>query len=305
VSKKKKTSEAVATGEQAIIIHPPLTGDTRALEVESNGGPVTTIILNDTATVIQSEPEPRAVPVAEVAPQPRGERALGLDAFRGALLLAMTFAMTIPFGAFPTWMYHMQNPPPTGDYAAIAGLTWRDMMFPGFLFTMSAAIPITNSLRLAKGMPYPAIIITAVKRTGLLMVFAWIIGHVNPYWTEDYTRRGNLIAIAGFLLCWPIFTRKLASWNDQKYRMVRRIGWIAVAAALFAGPLLYGKQFSLERRDGIIASLAICSLLAAGYPHPPRDSPRHHRSRRGGQARFHYHRLGAGCVGHDAGVMAL
>ena len=258
---KKTGKQAAPAGEQVIVIHPPLTGDSR-IDEQSSNGQVTTVILNETATVIAPEPASPTQSVAEVAPQPRGERALGLDAFRGALLLAMTFAMTIPFGAFPDWMYHMQNPPPSGDYAAIAGLTWRDLMFPGFLFTMSAAIPITNSLRIAKGMPYPAVIFTALKRWGLLMVFALIIGHVNPYWTEDYTRRGNFMAIAGFLLCWPIFTRKVASWNEKAYRTVRMIGWVAVAALLFAGPLIYGKQFSLERHDGIIASLAFCSLLA-------------------------------------------
>jgi hypothetical protein len=260
----KKTSskkKATPAGEQVIVIHPPLTGDPRAVE-EFNNGQVTTVILNETATVLEPQPASPTQPLAEVAPQPRGERALGLDALRGALLLAMTFAMTVPFGAFPNWMYHMQNPPPAGDYAAIAGLTWRDLMFPGFLFTMSAAIPITNSLRIAKGMPYPAVIFTALKRWALLMVFALIIGHVNPYWTEDYTRRGNFMAIAGFLLCWPIFTRKLAGWNENTYRTVRMVGWVAVAALLFAGPLIYGKQFSLERHDGIIAALAFCSTLA-------------------------------------------
>lgn len=263
MSKKTKKAKPII-GEQAIVIHPPLTGDARAFETNGNGHGVAAAALIASKLDPAHAPAPATAPaqVAEVAPQPRGERALGLDAFRGALLLAMTFAMTIPFGAFPTWMYHMQNPPPNGDYAAIAGLAWRDLMFPGFLFTMSAAIPITNSLRIAKGMSYPGVIFTALKRTALLMVFAWIIGHVNPYWTEDYTRRGNLIAIAGFLLCWPIFTRKLPDWNERTYRTVRMVGWILVAALLFAGPLIYGKQFSLERRDGIIASLAICSLLA-------------------------------------------
>ena len=260
---KKNKSKAQAPqvlADGVIVIHPPLTGDDRAVAHEN--APVTTVVLNETATVISAPPAAAPEPALATAAQPRGERALGLDAFRGFLLLAMTFAMTIPFGPFPTWMYHMQNPPPSGEFAAIAGLTWRDLMFPGFLFTMSAAIPITNSLRLAKGMSYPGVIFTMLKRAGLLMLFAWIIGHVNPYWTEDYTRRGNLMAIAGFLICWPIFMRKLPQWSEQTARNVKRVGFALAAVLLFAGPLIYGKQFSLERRDGIIASLAFCSLLA-------------------------------------------
>ena len=261
---KKKQKRAGAARDQAIVVHPPLTGDPQALHefAEQN---VATMVAEDSPSVMAPvTPAPVAPPPPATAhaPQPRGQRALGLDALRGLLLLAMTFAMTVPFGAFPLWMYHMQNPPPTGAFVAIPGLGWRELLFPGFLFTMSAAIPITNSLRLAKGMPYPGVVITALKRFGLLMIFAWIIGHVNPYWTEDYTKRGNLMAIAGFLLCWPIFTRKLESWNEKTYRAVRTAGWLAVAALLFAGPLLYGSHFSLERRDGIIAALAFCSLAA-------------------------------------------
>ena len=100
MSKKTAKSKATPAGEQVIVIHPPLTGDPRAVE-EFNSGQVTTVILNETATVLEPEPASPTQPIAEVAPQARGERALGLDAFRGALLLAMTFAMTVPFGAFP------------------------------------------------------------------------------------------------------------------------------------------------------------------------------------------------------------
>ncbi|HEY0673233.1 MAG TPA: DUF5009 domain-containing protein [Longimicrobiales bacterium] len=261
MSRKRKKRTDQTSGSQVIVVHPPLTGSPEFMAESAPG--VTTVVREETSTVVARN-APIAEPVAKATPTApsHGERALGLDALRGALLLAMTFAMTIPFGAFPTWMYHMQNPPPDGAFAAIAGITWRDLLFPGFLFTMSAAIPITNSLRLGKGMPYPAVVFTAIKRFALLMLFAYIIGHVNPYWTEDYTRRGNLMAIAGFLICWPLFTRKPANWNERTHGIVRMIGWLAVAALLFAGPLLYGARFSLERRDGIIASLAFCSLAA-------------------------------------------
>ena len=256
--------EKTAAADGVIVIHPPLSGEVDAPSAAANE-PVTTVILRDTITIVATPtPAPVSEPLSTTAPATgqRWERALGLDALRGLLLLAMTFAMTIPFGVFPDWMYHTQNPPPSGEFAAIAGITWRDLLFPGFLFTMSAAIPITNSLRIAKGMPYPAVVITALKRAALLMVFALIIGHVNPYWTEDYTKRGNLMAIAGFLACWPIFMRKLDEWSERTYRVIKNVGWIAVAALLFAGPLLYGSTFSMERRDGIISSLAFCSLAA-------------------------------------------
>lgn len=248
--------------QEAIVIHGPVTGDERLLAKPAAGEPVTVVLPHP------SEMRRQPVPVDEIAPapaaaKPKADRAVGVDAFRGMFLLLMTFAMTIPMreGLYPDWMYHMQNPPPNGDFVERAGLTWRDLMFPGFLFTMCVAIPITNSLRLAKGMAYPEVIWTAVKRFALLYIFALIIGHAAPYWTGDYTKRGNLIAILGFLVCWPIFLRKPPTWSDKTFGRLKLAGWVAAAAFLFVLPYAYGLTFSLTRRDIIIHALAVVSLL--------------------------------------------
>lgn len=247
--------------ERAIVIHPPLSGEPHAIAHVIRENNVTTVILPEPAEVNATIPSPAADAIAEVAPAPKTERASGLDAYRGFFLLLMTFAMTIPHreGLFPQWMYHMQTPPGT-DFIARAGLTWRDLLFPGFLFTMCTAIPITNALRLGKGMPYPAVLWTAVKRFALLYLFALIIGHALPYWTRDYTQRGNFVAIAGFLVCWPIFMRKPASWSEQRFDLVNKAGWALGAVFLFALPYAYGAQFDFARKDGIIHALAFVSL---------------------------------------------
>lgn len=247
--------------ERAIVIHPPLSGEPHAIAHVVRENNVTTVILPDPAELNAKVPSPAAVAIARAA-APTTERASGLDAYRGFFLLLMTFAMTIPHreGLFPQWMYHMQTPPST-DFIARAGLTWRDLLFPGFLFTMCTAIPITNSLRLGKGMPYPAILWTAVKRFALLYLFALIIGHALPYWTRDYTQRGNFVAIAGFLVCWPIFMRKPASWSESRFDIVKKLGWVLGAAFLIALPYVYGAQFDLARKDGIIHALAFVSLV--------------------------------------------
>ena len=189
------------------------------------------------------------------------ERAIGLDALRGIYLLAMNFAFTIPFGVFAAWMYHIQYPSPTGDFAPhIAGLGWRDVLFGGFLFTMAAALPITMGRRMDAGKPYAAILWIALKRGFLLYVFALLIGHVNPYWTGDYTKRGNVMAIAGFALCFLLFTRRKPGWNETAFRWLRWTGWALLAALLFLAPRLYGETFSIGRRDGVIAAIAFAAV---------------------------------------------
>lgn len=259
------TKEAAAPGD-VIIIHPPVSepdapdasGTPVADVIQDNQ--VTTIILTDgvTAPSTQPTPTPQAAPVKE-----KGERATGVDVFRGLFMLLMTFAMTIPMRAhlFPDWMYHMQYPPP-GTFVDRPGLAWRDILFPGFLFTMCTAIPITNSLRLGKGLAYPEILWYAVRRFFLLYVFALILGHVNPYWTHDMTKRGNLVAIAGFLACWPLFLRRPSHWNATAFRAMKIAGWAITAGILFLLPRLYGITFSLERTDPIMNALAFVSLVS-------------------------------------------
>ncbi|MGQ0815329.1 MAG: DUF5009 domain-containing protein [Gemmatimonadota bacterium] len=247
---------------EVIIIHPPLSGEPHAVADVIRENNVTTVILPDPASLKAGSAKSPATPALERDGDRKiASRAFGLDAYRGAFLLLMTFAMTIPLreGLFPEWMYHMQYPP-SGEFVDRAGLTWRDLLFPAFLFTMCTAIPVTNTLRLSKGLPYPAIIWIAAKRFAVLYIFALMIGHVLPYWTQDYTKRGNIVAIAGFLACWPLFMRKPAAWNQTTFDIVKKIGWVLGAAILFLLPLVYESSFSLQRKDGIIHALAFVSL---------------------------------------------
>lgn len=248
--------------DRVIVLHPPITGDDRVAEFERANQAVKTIYLPEAEVVAPAfVPQPAAVAGLDTAPAKT--RAFGLDAYRGFFLLAMTFAMTIPLreGLFPGWMYHMQYPA-TGEFLPDRnGVTWRDLLFPAFLFTMCAAIPITNTARLRKGMPFPAIIWGTVKRFAMLYVFALIIGHTLPYWTQDYSKTGNLIAIAGFIACWPVFMRKPATMSDELYSRLKILGWALTAVVLFALPLLDGTTFSLMRKDGIIHALAVVSLI--------------------------------------------
>lgn len=252
------TSDRQPASGAPIVMHAPPTGD--AERVAATPRPLPKVVSVDPAAA-PARPAPVAAPAATMSEAP-AERVFGLDAFRGILLLAMNFTFTIPpWGPFPRWMYHTQVPPSAErTYVNVPGLTWQDMIFAMFVFTMAAAIPIAMGARIARGKPYPDILWSATRRAFLLLVFALVIGHVNPYWTQDYTKRGNAIALMGLLICAAVFMQFPSSWKDSVVRAIRRVGWAGVALVLFALPLAYGQRFDADRRDGIMAALAFCTL---------------------------------------------
>jgi len=254
--------------ERPIVIHGPLTGDPERIVAAPRALPDLAPAIHPSTDVVgqmlvspAAAPEAPVAPVAVVSAMPT-ERVFGLDAFRGFLLLAMNFTFTIPpWGPFAKWMYHTQVPPSqTRDYVAVAGLTWQDLLFAMFVFTMAAAIPIAMNGRIARGKPYPEIMVQAIKRGALLLLFALIIGHVNPYWTQDYTKRGNLLALAGLLVSFAVFVQPPRSWSPAVVRGLKYTGWIATALVLFIVPLLYGQRFSFDRQDHIMAALAFTTV---------------------------------------------
>ena len=248
------TSEVVA---QPIVIHGPITSGALLTEIPTPAGSAEPATMRLAEAVpdqssVRQEVSPSEGPASAAVPR---ERAEGLDAFRGLMLIAMNFAFTIPFGPFPGWMHHVQYPPPDGAFVELAGLSWRDMLYAGFMFTMSAALPITHSARLSKRMPYPEIIWIALRRMFLLYIFAMVIGHVNPYWTHQYNKLGNVMSVFGFVLLFTLFVRPRSDWNPVRVQWLRYAGWLGVLALFFLSPAIYGESFSAERADEVIKSI--------------------------------------------------
>src|SRR5688500_3456690 len=195
----------------------------------------------------------------EAPVEPR--RAYSLDALRGLFLISMTLGFTIYGRYFPDWMYHRQFPPP-GDLVDIAGITWRDLAYAAFLFTMAAALPITLSRRIERGETEVAIILAAIRRFFMLFVFALLIGHSNTFFI-GYTQEGRALAIVGFFIMFLIFTRRRRDWDERKFTLLNRAGWIAAALFLALSPLVYDGTFTPTRRDDIIAGLAFAALAGS------------------------------------------
>lgn len=265
---------AVAAAPQPIVIHPPLHGVTP--DETPVAAPAPLGALSGTATlegpVSADRPAPGApspAPPELATEKPR--RAFSLDALRGLLLLMMTLGFTIRGTFFPDWMYHRQQPPPTYEIASIAGISWRDIAYVAFLFTMAAALPLTLSRLSEKGVTELGVLFTAVRRFFLLLVFALLIGHSNTFFT-GYTQTTRALAIAGFVVMMLVFTRRREDWSPGVFRTATLLGWAAAIALLALSPLLYGETFNFNRIDDIISGIAFAALVGSVVWYTTRDN---------------------------------
>lgn len=197
------------------------------------------------------------------APAPAPFRLRALDILRGVAILLMCLSGRVPFGelALPAWMYHAQNPPPSGALnTAIAGYTWVDLVFPMFLFSMGVAIPIALSGRMARGLSGWRVGLGALGRMGALLAFAIYFQHVTPgVFTNGTATTRALVALLAFAIPFAVYTRLPDGW-PAAWRWGLRAAGIAAAAALLAS-LTYRElrgttAFSLYRSNIILVVLA-------------------------------------------------
>ena len=82
-------------------------------------------------------------------------RAYAVDILRGLAIVGMVLSGYIAWNPdLPAWLFHAQLPPPSFVFdASVAGITWVDLVFPFFLFSMGAAFPLSLGRRLNRGDP--------------------------------------------------------------------------------------------------------------------------------------------------------
>ena len=194
-------------------------------------------------------------------------RALALDALRGLAILAMLLSGQMPFDshALPSWMYHAQEPPPTFQFQAnLPGISWVDLVFPFFLFTMGAAFPLALAKRLENRTPPWKLFLFVAERGFLLGFFALFVQLIRPYtMNHSPTTATWLIALLGFFIFFPILTRLPEAWTRAVKISIRAVGWLA--AILFCALVTYpdGSGFSLARSDIIIVVLTNMAVFGS------------------------------------------
>lgn len=190
-------------------------------------------------------------------------RALSLDALRGIAILMMILSAMEPFGGIlPGWMYHAQCPPPTHAFNPdCPGITWVDLVFPFFIFSMGAAIPFALSGRRRKGLTDLQLLVSTGKRFGLLAFFAFGTYYIRPWAVNVEPTYKWLIALMGFFLFFMAFGRFSQLFEKRVNSILNNTGLVAIAATIYLLDHMGWVVFSLNSFDIIIMILACLALF--------------------------------------------
>lgn len=184
------------------------------------------------------------------------KRVTAIDCLRGLSMFFMIFGAAIWwYSGLPGWMFHCQVPPP--DYAfnpEIRGITYMDMVFPFFLFSMGAAFPFALRKRLERGENYGIIIGGLLRRWVTLIMFSLLLGNTGLMQGWD----GSIIIKGAFALtAWGGFF--LSLWRTPR-RWVSRIGYLILMGALIFEKHYCHLPLDLHSNDVIIMILAWVAL---------------------------------------------
>lgn len=183
-------------------------------------------------------------------------RIQSIDALRGITIIGMIFCAAIGYGSgLPAWMFHCQVPPP--DYTfhpEIRGISWVDLVFPFFIFSMGAAFPFALRKKLETGRK---VIPGIFRRWITLVLFALAIGNAEA-------------AHGSVAPDWAVLLLSLAVWGGFFTALVRTDRkWINLAGALLLAALfvverfILGVKLSLGTSDIIIMILSTVALTGS------------------------------------------
>lgn len=202
-------------------------------------------------------------------------RAHALDALRGYAIITMVLSAMEAFSVLPRWMYHAQVPPPDHVFdPTIYGITWVDIIFPFFLFSMGAAIPLSLGRQHAKGESIMKLTWKTVQRWVKLTFFAIFIIHAFPFmlgYEQEWMRYA--MPISFFILLCLMFMPNPFGLSPYKARAITWSAYLVAVGFMLLQPYAGGAPFRLTDSDCIMLILAnvsltgsIIYLLTIGHP---------------------------------------
>lgn len=202
-------------------------------------------------------------------------RAHALDALRGYAIITMVLSAMEAFSVLPRWMYHAQVPPPDHVFdPTIYGITWVDIIFPFFLFSMGAAIPLSLGRQHAKGESIMKLTWKTVQRWVKLTFFAIFIIHAFPFmlgYEQEWMRYA--MPIFFFILLCLMFMPNPFGLSPYKARAITWSAYLVAVGFMLLQPYAGGAPFRLTDSDCIMLILAnvsltgsIVYLLTIGHP---------------------------------------
>lgn len=202
-------------------------------------------------------------------------RAHALDALRGYAIITMVLSAMEAFSVLPRWMYHAQVPPPDHVFdPTIYGITWVDIIFPFFLFSMGSAIPLSLGRQHAKGESIMKLTWKTVQRWVKLTFFAIFIIHAFPFmlgYEQEWMRYA--MPIFFFILLCLMFMPNPFGLSPYKARAITWSAYLVAVGFMLLQPYAGGAPFRLTDSDCIMLILAnvsltgsIIYLLTIGHP---------------------------------------
>ncbi|TJZ61918.1 DUF5009 domain-containing protein [Sphingobacterium olei] len=197
-------------------------------------------------------------------------RNYGIDFLRGIAIIGMVLAAVIPWTRdFPGWMYHAQVGPPDFKFNPNnPGITWVDLVFPFFLFSMGAAFPLALRSKLLNKQ-YGTILFGLMRRGLLLVFFAIVLAYLTPENLTAANWINYLTALVTFFAFFLVFMRFDGSLV-KKYGL-QLLGFLLIGSLVCYHSAVVGNAFDKAKSNIIILVLAnmaifgsLCWLLTAG-----------------------------------------
>ena len=190
-----------------------------------------------------------------------GKRIITIDILRGITIFAMILCANIGYYSdLPAWMFHAQTPPPTYAFNPdVPGITWVDLVFPFFLFTMGAAFPLAMRKRLENGTSRWAVTGCLFRRWLTLTIFAIVLG--NAYTIGASPRPAFVKGIFSLALWGVMFMSLVRLKDEKKCRLVNNAGMFLLVVMAFVGTDYMGLTLSRWSSDIIIMILANIAIF--------------------------------------------
>ena len=189
------------------------------------------------------------------------KRIITIDILRGITIFAMILCANIGYYSnLPAWMFHAQTPPPTYAFNPdVPGITWVDLVFPFFLFTMGAAFPLAMRKRLESGVSKWAVAGSLFKRWLTLTIFAIALG--NAYQIGSSTQPAVVKGIFSIVLWGVMFLSLVRVKDEKKTKLLNNTGmFMMIVMAVLATDWL-GLTLSRWSSDVIIMILANVAIF--------------------------------------------
>ncbi len=156
-------------------------------------------------------------------------RLTSLDAFRGLVILTMTFVNYLGHvQGIPAWARHVPKDQ--------EGYTFVDVVFPGFLFIVGVAIPLALHKRMARGESLFSLLQRIILRSASLLFVGVIMVNTSFYSAEAAGMSKSLwflLAMLAVVVLWNIYPADAPKENRRLYLGLRMVAVLTLAVLLF------------------------------------------------------------------------